>query len=246
MHLMRNNTTSDTNDYFKAFNYPGLAVNSDLARSNHLYVAYADQGTNANDRADVFFLQSTDGGQTWPPNAVRVNLDTGTNDQWMPTIAVKPDGNQLFIGWLDRRNDTNNSLIDVYGRWGTIAANGSVTLTNEIRITTESFPPAFAGSLVVNTNVGYYDPVWPPGGLSLAWWYEWWPFFEDLGDWDQTYPTYANESGEHNGAYADVNRVYLVWSDNRVRWTYHGTNTNVQGVSRFQADIRLARLPWPP
>lgn len=32
-----------------------------------------------------------------------------TNDQWMPVLTVKPDGNQLFIGWLDRRNDTNNS-----------------------------------------------------------------------------------------------------------------------------------------
>ena len=32
---------------------------------------------------------------------------------WMPSIAVRPDGNKLFISWLDRRNDTNNSLIDV-------------------------------------------------------------------------------------------------------------------------------------
>ena len=32
-------------------------------------------------------------------------LDTGdcasvwTNDQWMPVLAVKPDGTQLFMGW---------------------------------------------------------------------------------------------------------------------------------------------------
>ena len=36
----------------------------------------------------------------------------------MLMLTVKPDGNQLFIGWLDRRNDTNNALIEVYGRWG--------------------------------------------------------------------------------------------------------------------------------
>src|SRR5438093_11273946 len=47
---------------------------------------------------------------------------------------VKPDGKQLFVAWYDRRNDTNNSLIDVYGRWGTVASNGDVTFyTNDFR-----------------------------------------------------------------------------------------------------------------
>lgn len=61
----------------------------------------------------------------------------------MPSIAVRPDGDKLFVGLLDRRNDTNNSLIDVFGRWASIATNGTVTFfTNDFRITTESFPPA--------------------------------------------------------------------------------------------------------
>ncbi len=34
----------------------------------------------------------------------------------MPVLAVKPDGTQLFMAWYDRRNDANNSLIEVYGR----------------------------------------------------------------------------------------------------------------------------------
>jgi hypothetical protein len=42
-----------------------------------------------------------------------------------------------------------------------------------------------------------------------------------------------------------MKRVYFVWSDHRVLWTYRGANTNVQGVARYQPDIRLARLPWP-
>jgi hypothetical protein len=250
--LLRSNTTTDTNDYFKAFQYPALAVNPDTSgtnRAKHLYVAYADHGTNANDHCDIFFVHSTDGGVTWDTSALRVNGDPGTNDQWMPTIVVKPDGNQLFIGWLDRRNDTNNSLIDAYGHWATIATNGAVTFfttpSNDFRITTQSFPPVFAGTLDVNTNKGWYDPVWPPEGVRLDWWYEWWPYDPDLDWWDCTEDAYRNHCSEHNGAYADTNYVYFVWSDMRVRWTYYGANTNVQGVSRYQPDIRLARLPWP-
>jgi hypothetical protein len=245
--LLRSNTTSDPdNEWFKAFSYPALAVNPDTnstGRAKHLYVAYADQGINANDQCDIFFIQSTNGGASWT-NLVRVNKNPTTNDQWMPTITVKPDGNQLFIGWLDRRNDTNNSLIDVYGRWATISTNGTVNFfTNDFCITTQSFPPAFAGTL--NTSVGSYDPVWPPGNVSLGWWYDWWIFHSDSGEWDLTAKAYANHYSEHGGSYSDPNYVYFVWADGRLLWTYHGTNPSVQGVSRYQSDIRLARLPWP-
>lgn len=256
LYLPRDNTTTDAKDYFKAFNCPALAVNPDTNRASHLYVAYADTGTATNDRADVFFVHSTDGGTNWS-SPLRVNLDNTTNYQWMPVIAVKPGGNQLFIGWNDRRNDPTNALTDVYGRWGTIATNGNVTLGTEFRISTQSFPTVFAGSLIVNTNMGYYDPVWPPGHsysniwVNLNWWYPWFPTPPDDPEWWQeadnaTYDTYCHETGEHNGVYADIDRVYFVWSDNRVQWTYHGSNTNVQGVARYQPDIRLARLPWPP
>ena len=95
--LLRSNTTTDTNDYFKAFQYPALGVNPDpngTNRAKHLYVAYAGQGTQTNDRCDIFLVQSTNGGVTWTTDAMRVNTDTNAHDQWMPTLAVKPDGNQ--------------------------------------------------------------------------------------------------------------------------------------------------------
>jgi len=46
--------------------------------------------------------------------------------RWQPVITVKTDGTKLFLAWYDRRNDPNNSLIDVYGRWASIATDGSV------------------------------------------------------------------------------------------------------------------------
>ena len=109
--------------------FPVLAVNPATNKAGHLYVAYADKGENTNDSADVFLVSSTDRGTNWT-SPMRIST-VSTNDQWMPVLAVKPNGTKLFMGWYDRRNDTNNSLIDVYGRWGTISTNSSVTFDTE-------------------------------------------------------------------------------------------------------------------
>lgn len=238
VHLFRDNVSTNADDWFKAFVYPALAVNPSTSRSNHLYIGFLDQSTNTNDRADVFFTKSSDGGVTWA-SPLRVNLDGGTNDQWMPSVAVRPDGNMLCVSWLDRRNDTNNSLIDVYGRWARIATNGTVSFfTNDFRITAGSFPPAYGGALTVNTNIGYYDPVWPTFGVNLHWFYDWW-YEPDQYDEFRTGETYAHETGEHNGAYASDGHVYSVWADNR------GASRATAYPPRRQADIRLSRLRWP-
>ncbi len=158
----------------------------------------------------------------------------------MPTITVRPDGNTLFVGWMDRRNDAGNSMIDAYGRFASIAADGTVSwATNDFRITTQSFPPVFSGT---GTNYGSFDPVRPPGGVLLDWWV-------DNGDgfWVTTLQGYDHEAGEHNGSCSDMVRVYFVWSDNRVQHTYYSANSSITDAfrTRYQTDIRLARIPWP-
>ena len=103
---------------------------------------------------------------------VKTNHLYVANDQRMPVLAVKSDGTKLFMGWYDRRSDTNSSLIDVYGRWATIASDGNVTFyTNDFRITTTNFPPVFAGTSQSNTNQGHYDPVYSPRDVNLDWHY---------------------------------------------------------------------------
>ena len=59
----------------------------------------------------------------------KVNDDAGTNDQFVPSLAISPDGTRLFVGWYDRRDDGGNVLIRYYGR---IARLGGAS------------PPAFA------------------------------------------------------------------------------------------------------
>jgi hypothetical protein len=137
------------------------------------------------------------------------------------------------MAWYDRRGDTNNSLIDVYGRFGTIATDGAVAFaTNDFRITTTNFVPVFAGTLTSNTNQGHYDPVYPPGGVNLNWWYPQWP--TNLN----TFNTYISHVGEYNGAFADEQYVYLTWTDYRLLAA--GTL-----YARNQGDIRFVRVAWP-
>ena len=236
--LKRSNTAAE-DDRFNVYPAPVLAVNQ--ARSGHLYVASNELGVNPGDGTDVFFVRSDNGGDSWTPK--QPLSDVTASDQWMPVLAVKPDGTQLFAAWYDRRNDPNNSLIDLYGRWGVIDTEGVVSFGPAIRITTSSFPPVFAGTRAITQPLykenGYYDPVWPPGDVNLNWWYsEWTPPESDPDDNFRTFSAWEGHVGEYNGAVADMASVYVTWTDNR-RLSC-GTL-----VARNQSDIRCMRLSWP-
>jgi sugar lactone lactonase YvrE len=138
---------------FRTNAFPHVAINP---VSGNIYVAFNDT-PGGGDRSNIYFTQSTDGGNTFSP-AVQVNDDGGTNDQWQPFIAVKPNGSELFIGWYDRRLDPNNSLIDVFGEVGKINGNSVDLTTPNFRITDTSFPPAFGNDPYVNFSyMGDYD-----------------------------------------------------------------------------------------
>jgi len=123
--------------------------------NGNVYVVFNDKGAGT-DKADIFFTQSTNSGATWSA-PVRVNDDSTTNDQWQPTIAVRPDGAQLFISYYDRRLDPSNSLIDVFGAIADIS-DGTVTFEPNFRITTASFPVVIRQDPVVSpTYMGDYD-----------------------------------------------------------------------------------------
>jgi len=230
--LKRSNSAA-ADDTFSAFAMPVPAANPSFSKAGHLYVAYADQGSGG-DKADVFFVRSTDGGVTWTSPVVMST--TTANDQWMPVLAVKPDGTKLFVAWYDRRNDVNNSLIDMYGRWGTIDGGGNVIFGTEFRISTASFPPVFAGTLAANKTNGHYDPVYPPELVNLHWWYPEWPEPDEFSDY-LTQPTYKSHVGEYNGVWADESHVYLTWTDYRLQAS--GTV-----YPRNQGDIRFERFAW--
>jgi hypothetical protein len=145
---------------FRTNAFPQAAVNP---VNNDIYVVFNDKPAGA-DKADIFFTRSVDSGAAWT-DPVRVNDDSGTNDQWQPTLAVMPDGKHVFISFYDRRLDAGNSLIDVFGVIGDIStqffersSNRTLTFEPNFRITDASFPVVIGQDPVINSvYMGDYD-----------------------------------------------------------------------------------------
>lgn len=102
-----------------------------------VYVTYVDATAGA-DKANIYFLHSEDGAQTWS-TPVQVNDDTTTNDQFLPAMAVSPDGTRLAIDFYDRRNDPNNLVTQRYGATATIEGS-TVKFDPNFQVSKGSFP----------------------------------------------------------------------------------------------------------
>lgn len=87
--------------------FPSLAAGP----GETLYAAWAD-GRNGDE--DVFLRRSDDGGASWGP-PVRVNDDAlrGGTSQYLPRVAVSPDG-RVDVLFYDRQGDPADVLTDVY------------------------------------------------------------------------------------------------------------------------------------
>ncbi len=138
---------------FRSNSFPQVTVNP---ANGDFYIVYNDPTlASGGDRGNIRFQQSTDGGATWS-SAITLNDDGGTKAQYMPAIAVKPDGSGLAVTWYDNRNDPNNRNIE---RWGVTASisGSTVTFGTNFRISPQ-FAPSFGSDPVVNSvYMGDYD-----------------------------------------------------------------------------------------
>jgi len=81
---------------------PGAAADpTDGPRRGEVYVVTT---TFADEKLQVLFARSDDGGRHWTP-AQPVSAAAG--DQFMPAIAISPQG-VLAVSWFDRREDPEN------------------------------------------------------------------------------------------------------------------------------------------
>ncbi|MBX7222873.1 MAG: hypothetical protein K1Y36_23190 [Blastocatellia bacterium] len=118
---------------------------------NLLFCVFPDVGVTATDPADIFLVQSTDGGQTWSPRQ-KLNDDTTPTEQWQPALAVTPDGTRLIVSWYDRRlGGVGNTPIDYFATIGTISGSGA-TFEPNFRVTTAPFPAVAGIDFLVNAN----------------------------------------------------------------------------------------------
>ena len=140
------------NGGFRTNAFPQAAVNP---ANGDVYVVFNNNPDGA-DQANVFLVLSRDGGATWGAPST-INDDATSNDQWFPTLAVTPNGKQIFVSFYDRRLDAGNSLIDVFGAIGDVSS-GAVTFGPNFRLTDASFPVVVGQDPALNpTYMGDYD-----------------------------------------------------------------------------------------
>ena len=150
-----------------------FAVSQDFP--GHLYLAYNDfNGTQYN----TFFVQSTDGGQTWS-KPVPVNDDIASGkvaDHFQPAVAAGPNGG-VAVAFYDRRaacpDDKSvisqdvgrtNFCINVSVQAYKDSGGGAVTVGSNIRASNASWDPQQPG-LLVNPD-GTTSDLQTLGGLG--------------------------------------------------------------------------------
>jgi hypothetical protein len=150
---------------FRSNEFPHAAVNP---ANGNLYVTYNNKGAGA-DKADVFLVQSTNGGLTWSA-PIKINDDATTTDQWQPTLAVTPGGDKLGIFYYSRQEDAANNLFKYYGRIASISGS-TLTFAPSFAVSTTPSLPEFGRDSVVNgTYMGDYNTaVATAGAFHVVW-----------------------------------------------------------------------------
>ncbi len=95
-------TTEVIHDGAASINRPSAAVDPD---SGQLYLAWDERGEDGDSPSDIYFMTSTDQGESWS-EPVQLNdddPDRGAN-QYFPGVSVAPDG-RVDVAWHDFRND---------------------------------------------------------------------------------------------------------------------------------------------
>jgi hypothetical protein len=201
---------------FRTNSFPQAVVNP--VNGNQIFAVFNDNPAGT-DRADVFLTGSGDGGLTWAA-PVRVNNDATTRDQWQPTLAVTPNGERLFISFLDRRLDAANSLMDTFGVIGSISS-GTVTFEPNFRITDASFPAVFGQDPAVNpVYMGDYDQAVADNNAFYVTW----------GDNRLANPNFSAHTNQPDVRFAKIPTTISVILDIKPGAFPNSINTTSKGV----------------
>lgn len=102
---------------FRVNSFPVMAVNQN---NGNIYIVWTNQGVpgNNNGDADIYFIRSTDRGNTWG-TPVRVNQDPINNQkkQFFPWITFDKFSGYIAVIFYDHRNNVTNA-----GKWETYVA----------------------------------------------------------------------------------------------------------------------------
>ncbi len=99
----------------------GYLIRANPANSNHLAFFMLQQSSS--DGANVYFLESFDGANTWLA-PVQINDDATLRLQDMLWASFDKDGD-IVVTWRDRRNGTNNSYQSSYEFYAAVKPAGA-------------------------------------------------------------------------------------------------------------------------
>ncbi len=93
-----------------------------------VHYVYTQQGTGS-DPGDVYYIRSTDRGQTFS-TALKLNTDSTTRPNWQPNLSVSPSGT-LFAVWYDARESASctrgDPAVPCYRMWARKSTDNGVT-----------------------------------------------------------------------------------------------------------------------
>lgn len=131
---------------------------SNSPNRGNLYVSWTDQRNGINN-SDVFFIKSSDGGNTWT-NAIKVNSDNSNLHQYRNAMAVDQTNGYIYIVYYDRRNYPGNDTSDVYISKSTDGGDHWI----DYKISNEGFYSdggTFDGDYIdIAAHAGIVRPIW--------------------------------------------------------------------------------------
>src|SRR6266478_2778570 len=124
-----------------------------------VHYVYAQHGTGS-DPGDVYYIRSTDKGQTFSA-ALKLNTDATTRPQWQPNVSVSPTG-IVFAVWYDARESASCTRgspgVPCYRMWARRSTdNGASWLTDQTFSDVVSPLPAQPDPGIQATYAGDYD-----------------------------------------------------------------------------------------
>jgi HYDIN/CFA65/VesB family protein/ASPM-SPD-2-Hydin domain-containing protein len=136
-------------------------VGVDPFDSDLVYVVYGlnSSGASTGD-PDVLLRISNDGGAHWG-SAIRINDNLANNtSRYFPWLAVSPVDRSVLIAWYDRRDDpATNDLTAYYGARVTGGHTGTVTVSENFKISTVGYYASMPGPTCFSPIYGDYNMV---------------------------------------------------------------------------------------
>jgi N-acetylneuraminic acid mutarotase len=109
-------------------------------------------GSGGADTGNTYYVRSTDNGSTWS-TPLKLNTDSTTRTQWMPSLAVTVNG-KVMASWYDRRNTVDNS----YQRYARVSLDNGLTWQTDQPISDQVIPQPEQPDPSVNAcYAGDYD-----------------------------------------------------------------------------------------